>query len=354
MKREKTSIPNVVKYPDGSLYYRKGAVELSLGTKDLDEAQDAKELLEIKTKAFGVKAFKLKMKTLVPQYLNYAKTKKKYRPRSLEEIEYIIPKLVWFFGNKKMSDIDEFLWNKYTDLGEVSDYANHRKIMNYFLKWARANKYYMARPEFEIPEHKRRKRKNLTPDQVLLLFQFAEKEFLLFSVLILLHTMRGKEAETIEIANIDLKRKYVKLAEEHDKNKRGREVPLNDFALELIRQQIERLRIKGIKSPWLFPNKRDPKRHISRSGLRKQWFKVKRLAEGELDNLQWHDFRATGEKHAHKNVLFTDAQKEKFSGSSVEVQKRIYLDMGADDVRGLENAVQVDGLNELLKAKVGL
>ena len=352
MKREKTSIPNVVRYPDGSLYYRKGDIEQSLGTKSEKEAALAKEFLELKTKAFGVKAFTVKMKVLVPQYLKWAEEEGKYRPRSLDEIQKLMKKLNWFFGNKKMSDIDEFLWNKYTKLGEVSDYSNHRKVMNLFLKWARANKFYMYRPEFDIPDHDRRPRKNLTPDQVLLLFQFAEREFLLFCALTLLHQMRGLEAESIKVADVNFERKMVTLAKEKDKNKRGRSLPLNDFALELIKEQIERVKSKGIKSPWLFPNKRDPKRHISRSGLRKQWFKVQRQSDGELDELQWHDFRATGEKHSHKSTLYTDAQREKFAGSSVDVQKRIYLAMDADDLRGLENVVQVEGLNELLLTKI--
>jgi hypothetical protein len=352
-KREKTSIPNVVRYPNGDLYYRMGDDERPLGTTDLEEAKDAKDLLEAKTRAFGSRAFKLKMKTLLPAYLTFVREEADYRPRSIKEIEEISNKyLVKFFGNKKMSDIDEALWLGYTKTRVVSDFANHRKVMNLFLKWARENKYYLYRPLFSIPKHKRRRRRNLTPDQITLLFTHAKNEFLLLAVLTLMHQMRGLEAESILIANINLDEKWVDLTDDKVKTKRGRRIPLNDFAVALIKFQIDRVKSSGIRTQWLFPNRKDPKRHVSRLGYRKQWFKVQELAEGQLDGLTWHDFRATGEKHSHKSKEFTDSQKEKFAGSSIEVQKRTYVDMDADDLRGLENSVKIAGLDEIILTKI--
>jgi site-specific recombinase XerD len=322
---------------------------MPLGTTDLDEALDAKELLEIKSKAFGSKAFKLKAKSLFPLFIEYCKSECDYRPRSLKEIEEITTKyLSKFFGNKKMSDIDESLWLSYCKRKDVGDYSNHRKVMNLFLKWARENKYYLYRPEFSIPKHKRRRRRNLTPDQIKILFEHATGGFQLFSVLTLLHQMRGAEAETIRVENINLKEKWVMLTEDKVKTKKGRKLPLNDLAIELIQEHLKR----EVKSPWLFPNRKDPKRHMYRSGFKTAWYTVQRKAEGTLDGLQWHDFRATGEKHAHKSLLFTDTQREKFAGSSSDIQKRIYVDMDAEDLRGLENAVQVDGLTEIIRTKL--
>jgi hypothetical protein len=64
--------------------------------------------------------------------------------------------------------------------------------------------------------------------------------------------------------------------------------------------------------------------------------------------LQWHDLRATHQYYTHKRIDFTDTQREKFSGSSIDVQKRHYVSFEADDLRGLETVVQFAGLDGLL------
>lgn len=348
MKRKKVR-PNLFLKGD-VYYYRKGSVEISLDTKVEAEAFAAQDIIEAKSKAFGVNALRLTAGDLFPKYLRYCEIDGGYRARSLKEIQDIVRLyLNPHFKKMKLADITESAWIKYTKKKEVRDYANHRKVMNLFLKWCRENDYYYGRPQFSIPDHKRRRRRILTPDQIKLLFQHADGGFLLFSVLTLMHHFRSGEAIKAEVALIDLDRAFIKLRDEAVKTGQGRPVPLNSFAIELIKKRLSE---RKVKSKWLFENARDPKRHMSDSGFKTAWHTVQRRAEGALDGVTWHDFRATGEKYSHKSKDFTDTQREKFSGASIDVQKRIYVSMDADDLRGLENAVQVDGLDDILKRKV--
>jgi hypothetical protein len=68
--------------------------------------------------------------------------------------------------------------------------------------------------------------------------------------------------------------------------------------------------------------------------------------------LEPHDLRATYEHYANKRTDFTDTQREKMAGASIQTQRRIYLHgFQAEDLRGLENVVQFDGLESIMSEK---
>ena len=64
-----------------------------------------------------------------------------------------------------------------------------------------------------------------------------------------------------------------------------------------------------------------------------------------------HDLRRTWKSRAHLRSDLTDTQKEKFAGSSIEVQKEEYVIMEADQLRPLADVVKVTGLKTMINQK---
>lgn len=361
MKRLATEMPNLKRDSvSGVYYYRKGKVELSLKTTVWEIAISKHKLLSSTVDDIGTLAYRHKVNDLYKEYLSIKtlqsqgklKKTKSIGVRTLEEIEGVFRRhLIPFFGNKKLSDCNERLWERYCAQAPVSDLTNHRKAFSGFLKWCKVRGYLKYLPDITaIPLHHKRQRRIVKPEEIREIFSRSKGNLLLFLSIALFMGFRRKEIMTLKWRNVSFLNRSLLVEGVDNKMGRSREVPANTIVLSLLKAKKDELTAKGIGTPWVFPNANDPSRHAAVCGLKTAWHKV--LRDAKLVDITWHDFRATYEKYAHKSTGYTDTQKEKFSDSSMDVQKRIYVSMDADDLRGLENVVKVEGLDVVFAEKI--
>jgi len=258
--------------------------------------------------------------------------------------------LMPFFETKKLAQINEKLWAKYIQSAKVGDLANHRKVMTGFLKWAKRKGFLSALPDItEIPHHIRRQRYIATEAELRTIFQHAQGSLQLFCALALFNGMRRKEIMTLSWEGVDLRSRKISVEKAHNKLRRAREMPINDLLVTLLRARHAGQIESKITTPWVFPKRDKPSHHGAIDGLKTAWNTVRR--NHGLEHITWHDLRATFEKYSHKSKDHTDTQKEKFSDATMDVQKKIYVTMTADDLRGLEDVVQVSGLKEIISGQ---
>lgn len=352
MKREKTLEANIFIGPGGMLYYRKGKLERSLMTTSLREAVKRKRALEAKIDVFGQQAYKLKVNDVIQDFLDERWREvqsKTIRLSTYQETEDMFRMhLLAFFGPKRFAEIDEPLWDEYIAQKHEFDLSNHRKVMSYFLSWAKRKQYYRYIPDLRIPQPRRRQRKILSPEACRLILANSSGSLLLLISMYLFNGMRRSEIIQLTWMRVDLDIGFLVLFADDTKTNKMRQIPLNPFVWELLKRRKAYQQTRTPRPVWVFPNARTPSKHASLSGLKTAWATCLRRSGLADSDLQWHDLRATHQYYTHKRIDFTDTQREKFSGSSIDVQKRHYVSFEADDLRGLENVVQFDGLDGVL------
>jgi len=370
MKRFKTEHPNIVLGENGYYYYRSGKKFISLKTRDFTQALERYTKIAIELDRHGEMALKTTVGPIMDAYNDFRKNKmegklakeKRDRFRTWEEIDSVIRNhLKTFFGEMKLSEIDPTIWEDYCHQSTVSDLTNHRKVMKGFLSWCKRKKYIRHMPDISwIPHHKKRKRKILSVEQLLTVFSLADDGLLLFLMFAGLMGLRRTEIITLRWQDIDFQNASLHVREEIAKTLSSvRQIPVNQYVFkELIRRRSEVVVNKRYQaSPWVFPNKRDPRRHMDPAGFMNPWRKLLKTKREDGSyyfhdrNITWHDLRATYEKHLNKHTGSTDTQKEKIAGASIDVQKNIYVTMDADDLRALSDVVEVPGLTKLLEKK---
>lgn len=337
--------------------FRYRGVDKSLDTKDFAIAQSKADILEDKLDDLGTKSYQFRVIDILGEYIKERTEdvrRKNIRQATLTEIEYLFrTKLTPFFGKKRLGEINERTWAAYCRQAGVSDLKNHRKVFRLFLAWCKRNQYLKALPDVtDIPYHKKRKRRILKPDEITLIFKHARGSLLLFLSMALFNSMRRKEIMTMSWDRANLDESYFVLRDDDTKTDDGREFPMNSEVRALLiarkRSQVE----LGLKTRWVFPNRDDWGRHGAIDGLKTAYNNAVKKSGFERGHFTWHDFRATFEKYSHKSVDHTDTQREKFSGASIDVQKNVYVSMTHEDLRGLEQVVNVEGLKEMIAHKI--
>ncbi len=375
-KRFSTPDPEIKQYADkngnpSTYVLRIGDKERSLETTVWEIAVKRKVKVKAKLDATGDLAGKLTCDDIFPDYESdrslqleavvlavvtgrAERRRKTISPGTFKEI-----KDLWrlhlgkFFGKIRMeklsSDLED-LWDEYCDQATVIDLANHRKVFQGFLKWCRRKRYIKYVPELEIPAVDRRERRVLKPHEIKILFTHAKGSLLIFISMYLFMGMRRKEIMTLRWSGIFLDEGYLVLNKSEVKTRKGRPLPINAFVLGLLRQRKSQQQI--FKSDFVFPNRDDHKRHADIGGLKTAWNTCIGRCKWETGYITPHDLRATFEAYAHKSTAFTDTQREKFAGAAIDVQKKTYVRFNADDIRGLEEVVKVEGLSQILASKI--
>jgi hypothetical protein len=351
-------VPNLYKRGD-TYIYRLGDFEEPLGNFRSDEkAIEAKELYERQRDRLGSESFEWRVKHLFPEYKATRKKqlvgalegRRRISPRTFEEIERIWDgHLKKFFANRKLSEIDAVLWNQYCKRAAVSDLTNHRKVFGGFLRWCEAEGKVRFVPTMKIPAVDRRKRKRIPPEHLRLIVQHATRGGLLFICQYLFMLMRRGEQVRAEWAHYNFEENWVLIPDENTRTRTGRVVPLNPYVKTMLLKRLEEQRAAGTISKYIFPSPHNPKRHMTESGIGRFWRTTLKNANLLEFGYEPHDLRATGEHETSKDTRYTDTQREKFAGASMLTQKRIYLQgYMADDLRGLEESVQIEGISELI------
>jgi len=370
-KRYPTPDPQIVRYADGMHYLRIGDKERSLRTKDFKEAAKRKPKLLALLDSTGERSGRLKVGDVWGSYVEYRSmsvesqdiveieaSRSRRRRRTISLGTFAEIEKVWrlwlkpYWDHARLDKIDEEKWVDYTDRCDLVDMANPRKVFRGFLKWAKSKKYIKYIPDLPIPQVERRERCVLKPNDIRKLFQHAKGSTLLYISASLFMGMRRKEIMTLRWDCIHLGEGYLTLRKSEVKTRKGRPLPINSFVSTLLGQRrADQIKAK-INTPYVFPHRDDPKRHGNLGGLKGAWTRVVEKCEFEKGYVTPHDLRATFEAYAHKAVEFTDTQREKFAGASIDVQKKTYVRFDAEDVRGLEAVVQVEGLDKILRTKI--
>ena len=351
---------NLFKIGD-SYYYRRGGTEKVLGKfADDEDAIEAKEIFEAKRDFLGVRAFKFKAKHVWPDYLEQRRQqcegtipgRKKDSPYTFREIDRTWKNhLRKPFGNRLLADIDDPLWNAYCAKARVGDLTNHRKVLKTFLKWCMFNGYLRALPLLQVPKVVRRKRRILSQEQILALIENAHDRLLLFVCCYLLMGMRWTEIRLLKKSSINLWKRTLRVEEETTRTRKARIVKINRFVLKLLIIEYRRHQTARINTPWVFPKKLKPKEPMIDTAMRRPWERL--LARAGLSDITPHDMRATFEYWQARNPGFTDAQREKSVGASMQMQMERYLvDTDADFVKGLEESVKFEALDRLKQIKL--
>jgi integrase len=163
--------------------------------------------------------------------------------------------------------------------------------------------------------------------------------------------MRRSEQVRARWDHYSFEENWVLIPDENTRTRTGRVIPLNPIVKAMLvkrrKEQLASARMKG--TPFVFPSRWRADKPISESGIGRFWRDALESAGLKGFGYEPHDLRATGEHETAKDARFTDTQREKFAGASMSVQKRIYLQgYMADDLRGLETAIVLDGLESLV------
>lgn len=145
---------------------------------------------------------------------------------------------------------------------------------------------------------------------------------------------------------IDLETKALKINKFSNRRRKERVIPINGYVLSLLKEAF-----KTKKNDYVFPSAISTglKQHIDPSGgIRKQWA-VAIKNSGIKRHITPHDLRATFETFMHTNKNFTDTQREKMAGASIDVQKNICVTMDVEHLRGLEKSVVVSGFDKIIR-----
>lgn len=358
-RRKKTRIPNVFIHENGTYYFRKGALEKSLGTKNEAEARLLAKDVASRFDNSLIKTYRTSVADAVVWYLDDREKEVEsgnLRASTFKEIKAVFDNhLLPFFGHMKFARIDEGVWDEYVSRKSDLDLRNHRKYFGRFLnKWAKRKKLIRHPIDLSIPLKEVRKRKILSPDMISKLLENSDGSLQLFICFYLFMGMRRKEIITLGWKLIDLDHGFLIIPAEYSKTRKERAIPISRFIKKLLD-----VRKKEIgKSPWVFPHRDDRSRHADLGGLKRAWTKCLLDAELELIGIQPHDMRATQQYYSHNSPEFTDKQREAFSGSSAEIQRKVYANqLEVEDMRGLEDVVRFKGLkglqNKILAAKGG-
>lgn len=337
-----------------SYYYIKGKFEQSLGKFKNDQAAcDYKKLFESQLDIVGRSAFRWKAKDA---WLDYFAERKK---EDLSQATIIEMQSIWLkhlakhFGGKRLSDIDDVMWNRVVKKFRIKDPTNPKKVLKTFLTWCQSTGKVRFVPNLEVPTQTRRKRKVLNENQIKAILSNSHDSLLLFVAMYLFMGVRWSEQLRMRWDNINLKDGFLLIEKSTSRTRKERETPINAFVLQLLLKRLDHQISNDICSPFVFPKRGRPDEHMVMTGPMKAWDTMLKKSGLEDSGILPHDLRATYEHFMHLDTGFTDTQREKMVGASVDIQRRIYLTgMRAKHLKGLEEVVQFEGLEKVVADKL--
>lgn len=340
-------------------------IECSLKTSEWELAKTKAQEIRIRFDPSLAKTVKMTVEEIFPSYMEYNEQRMKdgnIRPSTLREFKDVFElHLLKFFGYLQLRNITEELWLEYRETKSGMDLKNHRKVLVHFLRWAHRHQYIPRVPEMKLGKHKKREGISFYDHEIEALLKFSNPNLTLFILMYLTMAMRRSEIMTLKWTNVDFGAAAIYLSEDDTKTDKKRVVPISDSVMGLLAAR----RMGNPHGLYVFPNLRDPKRHMDRSALKGSWLRAKANAAKELIESAPdaeaaakirmrmaaavpHDLRRTWKSRAHLRADLTDTQKEKFAGSAIEVQKEEYVIMEADQLRPLADVIQIPGIKLML------
>lgn len=348
-KREKTRDPQIRII--GKSFYFRGYVEGSLHEAKLGPvsmglamAKLKRDELLLKAHSRGLSGGKLTCGMLFTDYIADREEEHRageIRDRTIEETKDFVNRLLMpFFKDVPLYEVEDH-WERFRKSFGTKDPMNPTKVLRHFMRWCRLKKYIRHVPQFPLKTRRRRPRVNLTEEEVLKLLPCFNKNTRLVALICLLQGFRPGEAIGLSWDRVDFKERKLILTEKDTKTKTAREVPMNSLIFDLLSE-----RKASSKSPFVFPKRSNRTQPMHRGAYLQGMAEARTKAK--LDrHVTMHDLRATFEHWAHANPNFSDTQLEKMLGAKIDVQRRIYVKMGADQLKALADAVQIKGLKSI-------
>jgi integrase len=262
---------------------------------------------------------------------------KKVRESTLEQYIWIGEKwFMPFFKDKRLTEIDESLWEKYVDhaRSEQSDMVmfNHRKYIKAFLLWAFKKGKLRERPDLYDPDQGEKDSdedesgpgKCYTMDELRALRDGAEMPFKLAVYMAQYMAMRSREITGLHKKRIDFSKGIINLKPVDTKIGRGRKVPIHEKVLIHLHTQI----LESEGSPYLFPNRDDKNRPMDKGGFKGTW---DRLRTAKKIEGRFHDFRHTWITNALASGMNPVVVSE-IAGVSMKVIQSTYLHLSEIDL----------------------
>lgn len=372
MKRQKVHFDKDLFIRNGKYWYRgtpeglgrriERTLNIAVGATQKAVKRAKSDLLH-KLGALGSDATSTKYEKVVQRYIRYQE-KEGFAEKTMYEIkaylgvkyeyrgkEYIGKHLGPFLKNINIEDIDQIVFEDFCRANKGQSFKPHVKTLNAFLKWCVQRRLLRTRVVVEIPKKfrkEKRKRAILTNEEIIGLLNALEGRALIYHAMYLLMGMRNSEIVKLKWSEVNLGEGWLWVNPENNRTRSEREIPINPLVLKMLLE----LDKKGSK--WVFPSRKGAKKPYRdpSSSYRKDW-KRALLEAGIERHLTPHDMRATFEKFMHTNTAFTDTQREKMAGARIDVQKDIYVSMRASDLKGLEESVQVEGLEKVFAKESG-
>ena len=270
--------------------------------------------------------------------------------KTIWEIRHVMREHFRYFEKYRIEEIDQPLFSEYCKTKKKLTLHVHRKVLNAFLKWCTQNKYLKHRPVISIPKFARkekREREVLKDSEIKVLFENLSGPATLYHAMYLLMGMRNSEILKLKWEDVDLVSGAIRVHPMTNKSRKGRVVPINPWVSRMLK---ELRRVNEYVFPSRTPNGK--KGHRDASGaFRKHWKRALSVVAADR-HFTPHDMRATFETFMHINDGFTDTQREKMAGANIDVQKNIYVTMDVRALRGLEESVKIEGLNEIMERKI--
>jgi integrase len=348
-RRTKTSDPEIIVYPDGTHYFRRGSKEISLRTKDFKEAIRAKKVLLSKSTDVLASSLRIKIRNVKDDYIRARERDLKngdIRPLTLQHTKKNMEIICRIFGAVAVAKMDSVKWESEKRKILGNHIYNVRSVLSHFMKWCVKNGYRNTLPIFDVGRIVRRKRRILKPHEMSAIWSHSEGSLRVFVAHAMILGMRRSEIMTLEWGQINFTDRVIFLPAAKTKTKRDRYVTIPNSVLEILVDRVRGQAAAGISTKWVFPHALNPSKPADRDGLKTAWHSCLRRAfnvpKGDAHpNITWHDLRATCEFYAHKRTDLSATQLEKFFGASVDVQRKIYVQGDAEFVRGVENSLSL-------------
>lgn len=264
-------------------------------------------------KAAGVKTKKARKKTL-KEYIGFGE-------------RYYMP----FFGNTRLSEIDEDRLQEFVNHVRTQKpdmhFDNCRKYLMGFFSWALRKGKIRVKPYFADPDVERKEEREedgpglaYTPAQLKIMREIAgerESQFYLFVLMMQYMGMRPGEITQLAWDRVDWREQVIRLRKADTKTATARVVPIHpDVAPRLV----EALSVTE-GSPYVFPNQRDIKRPMDPTGFKNAWKEV--LEHPEISG-RVYDMRHTFITNAIKQGM-NPAIVAKITGTSLKMIEERYL-----------------------------
>lgn len=346
-KRAATSDKDIIVYPNGIHYFRRGSKEISLKTAIFKEAVQAKRNLIAKGGDILSSSIRLRIRDVASDYL--VARKKDLASGGIRESTFIhsekcMSVITKFFGSVAVVKMDSMIWDADRHKIKGNHVVNVRSVFSHFMKWCVKRRFRTTLPIFDVGPIVRRKRRILTPQEIQAIWFHSSGSLKIFIAHALFLGMRRSEIMTLEWSQINFVERALFLPAIKTKTKNDRWVTLPPLVLELLSARKAAQIAEEVTTGWVFPHLESPKKAADKGGLKTSWQTCLRrafsVAKGEpLPNITWHDLRATCEVYAHKRTDLSATQLEKFFGASVDVQRKTYVQGDANFVRGVEDSL---------------